>query len=80
MPQDADGNDVMPDFSASVPTLPVNPRDVVTLSGDESTGTLTVETTKPVFSGFTPAHNTSGRDDRPQVSAQVTDGDSGLGR
>ena len=78
MPQDADGNEVMPDFSASVPTLPVNPRDVVTLSGDESTGTLTVETTKPVFSGFTPAHNTSGRDDRPQVSAQVTDGDSGL--
>ena len=78
MPQDADGNDVMPDFSASVPTLPVNPRDVVTLDGDDSTGTLTVETTSPVFSGFTPAHNTSGRDDRPQVSAQVTDGDSGL--
>ena len=78
MPQDADGNDVMPDFSASVPTLPVNPRDVVTLSGDDSTGTLTVETTNPVFSGFSPAHNTSGRDDRPQVSAHITDGDSGL--
>ena len=78
MPQDADGNDVMPDFSASVPTLPVNPRDVVTLDGDDSTGTLTVETTSPVFSNFTPAHDTSGRDDRPQVSAQVTDGDSGL--
>ena len=77
-PQDADGEDVMPDFSASVPTLPVNPRDVVTLAGDDSTGTLTVETTNPVFSGFTPAHNTSGRDDRPEVSAQVTDGDSGL--
>ena len=78
MPQDANGDDVMPDFSASVPTLPVNPRDVVTLAGDDSTGTLTVETTKPVFSGFAPAHNTSGRDDRPEVSAQVTDGDSGL--
>ena len=78
MPQDADGNDVMPDFSASVPTLPVNPRDVVTLAGDDSTGTITVETTSPVFSGFAPAHNTSGRDDRPEVSAQVTDGDSGL--
>ena len=78
MPQDADGEDVMPDFSASVPTLPVNPRDVVTLAGDDSTGTITVETTNPVFSGFAPAHNTSGRDDRPEVSAQVTDGDSGL--
>ena len=78
MPQDANGDDVMPDFGASVPTLPVNPRDVVTLSGDDSTGTLTVETTNPVFSGFAPAHNTSGRDDRPEVSAQVTDGDSGL--
>ena len=77
-PQDADGNDVMPDFSANVPTLPVNPRDVVTLEGDDSTGTLTVETTSPVFSGFSPAHNTKGRDERPQVSAQVTDGDSGL--
>ena len=78
MPQDADGEDVMPDFSASVPTLPVNPRDVVTLAGDDSTGTITVETTNPVFSGFAPAHNTSGRDERPEVSAQVTDGDSGL--
>ena len=82
MPQMTDSQgvttDVMPDFSADVPTLPVNPRDVVTLAGDDSTGTLTVETTNPVFSGFTPAHNTSGRDDRPQVTAQVTDGDSGL--
>ena len=78
MPQDDNGDDVMPDFSASVPTLPVNPRDVVTLAGDDSTGTITVETTSPVFSGFAPAHNTSGRDDRPEVSAQVTDGDSGL--
>ena len=78
MPQDANGDDIMPDFGASVPTLPVNPRDVVTLSGDNSTGTLTVETTNPVFSGFAPAHNTSGRDERPEVSARVTDRDSGL--
>ncbi len=77
-PQDANGDDVAPDFSASVPTLPVNPRDVVTLDGDHSTGTLTVETTNPVFSSFTPAHNTSGRESTPEVSAQVTDGDSGL--
>ena len=82
MPQETDSQgvttDVMPDFSVDVPTLPVNPRDVVTLAGADSTGTLTVETTNPVFSGFSPAHNTSGRDDRPEVSAQVTDGDSGL--
>ena len=77
-PQDADGNDVAADLSASTPTLPVNPRDVVTLDGEDSTGTITVETTNPVFSGFAPAHNTSGRDERPEVSAQVTDGDSGL--
>ena len=77
-PRDADDNDVMPDFSASVPTLPVNPRDVVTLEGADSSGTITVETSKPVFSGFTPGHNTSGKDERPEVSAQVTDGDSGL--
>ena len=79
--QDAAGNtvDVMPDFSGpGVPMLPVNPRDVVTLSGADSTGSITVETTKPVFSGFAPANNTSGKDDRPEVTAQVTDGDSGL--
>ena len=78
MPQDSNGDDVMPDFSAKVPELPTNPRDVVTLAGADSTGTLIVETTNPVFSGFAPAHNTSGRDERPEVSAQVTDGDSGL--
>ena len=78
IPQDADGDDVMPDFSASVPTLPVNPRDVVTLSGDDSTATLSVETTQPVFSGFSPAHNTVGRDNRPEVTARVADRESGL--
>ena len=57
MPQDADGEDVSADFSASVPTLPVNPRDVVTLSGEDSTGTITVETTNPVFSGFAPGED-----------------------
>ena len=81
-PQETDSHgvttDVMPDFSAPVPTLPVNPRDVVTLDGDDSTATLPVETTAPVFSGFTPAHNTLTREVRPEVSARVTDGDSGL--
>ena len=59
-------------------SLPVNPRDVVTLSHPDSTDTTPVETTSPVFSSFAPAHNTSRRDDRPEVSAQITDGDSGL--
>ena len=61
-------------------SMPVNPRDVLTLSHPDATGTITVETTGPVFSGFSPANNTSGRDDRPEVSAQVIDGDSGLDR
>ena len=74
----ADGSAAMPNMDASPPVLPVNPRDVVTLSGADSSGTVTVETTKPVFSSFAPAHNTSGRDDRPEVTAQVTDGDSGI--
>ena len=65
-------------MDAIPPVLPVNPRDVVTLSGADSSGTVTVETTKPVFSSFAPDHNTSGRDDRPEVTAQVTDGDSGI--
>ena len=77
-PQDADGNDIMPDLGASPPTLPVNPSDVVTLSGADTSASITVETTGPVFSGLGPAHNTSGRDERPEVTAQVTDSDSGV--
>ena len=77
-PVDAHGNRVVSDLSASPPTLPVNPRDVVTLSGADTSGTLQVESTPPVFSGLNPPHNTAVRDDRPEVTAQVTDGDSGL--
>ena len=54
-----DGSAAMANTDAFPPVLPVNPRDVVTLSGADSTGTLTVETTKPVFSSFAPAHNIS---------------------
>ena len=59
-------------------SLPANPRDLITLSHPDTSATLSVETDKPVFSGFAPANNTSGRDNRPEVAAQVTDGDSGL--
>ena len=73
-----DGSAAMANTDAEPPVMPVNPRDKVTLSGADSSSSIDVETTSPVFSGFGPAHNTSGRDDRPEVIAQVTDGDSGL--
>ena len=77
-PQDANGDDVMPDFGAAVPTLPVNPRDVVTLTGEYSAATLAVETTSPVISSLSPAHNTVTRDLNPEITALVTDADSGI--
>ena len=61
-----------------VPKLPVNPRDVVTMSTADSIGTISVESSAPTLTGFSPSHNTYGRDDRPRVSAQVTDAESGL--
>ena len=77
-PSDDPNSPSMFTVSGGLGSLPVNPRDVVTLSHPDSTGTVPVETTGPVFSGFAPAHNTSGKDDRPSVTAQITDGDSGL--
>ena len=65
VPVDAHGNRIVHDLSASPPTLPVNPRDVVTLSGTDTSGTLQLESTPPVFSGLDPAHNTAVRDHRP---------------
>ncbi len=61
-----------------LPKLPVNPRDVVTLSSSDSSATLNIETTDPSFTGLSPSHNFAGSDSRPTVSGQVTDGDSGL--
>ena len=78
MPQNANGDDVTPDFGAAVPTLPVNPRDVVTLTGEYSTATLAVETTSPVISNISPAHNTLTRVLDPEITALVTDADSGI--
>ena len=77
-PVDAHGNRVMADKGASPPTLPVNPRDVVTLAAADTSGTLQLESTPPVFSGLSPEHNTAVRDERPEVTAQVTDSESGL--
>ena len=61
-----------------VPRLPVNPRDVVTMSTADSIGTISVESSGPTFASFSPSHNSYGRDDRPRVSAQVADTESGL--
>ena len=68
----------MTDVSMTIPQLPVNERDVVTLSSSDSSATLTIETTDPTFTGLTPAHNSASSNSRPTVSAQVTDADSGL--
>lgn len=65
------------DFNRNIPRLPVNPRDVVNVRSGASRD-IRVETTPSVFSALAPAHNTSARDDRPELSAQVIDGDSGL--
>lgn len=61
-----------------VPKLPVNPHDVVAMSSADSIATVSVESSAPTFAGFSPSHNTYGRDDRPRVSAQVADTESGL--
>ena len=75
----------VPDFSwrgsgadRYIPRLPVNETDTVTVNYPDGSGALRVETAKPVFSNFAPAHNSVGDDSRPTVSAQVTDSDSGL--
>ena len=62
----------------SLPKFPVNERDTVTLNSSDSRATLTIETTPPTFTGLSPSHNFAGSETRPTVSAQVTDGDSGL--
>ncbi len=68
----------MSDAGDPLPKVPVNPRDVVTLSSDDSAASLNIETTSPSFTGLSPANNTASDDNRPEVSAQVTDSDSGL--
>ena len=66
------------DFAQDIPRLPVNPRDVISVRHPDDSGTLRVETTGSLFSAFSPAHNSAARDDRPELSVQVVDNDSGL--
>ena len=75
----------VPDFSQRssgadrfIPRLPVNATDTITVNYPDGSATLRVETAKPVFNNFDPAHDSVGDDSRPTVSAQVTDSDSGL--
>ena len=70
----ADFNDV----GMLIPRLPVNPRDTVSVRHPDDTGSIRVETTGAVFSRLSPNHDTAVRDSRPELSAQVVDGDSGL--
>ena len=70
--------ETVPDFSRTIPRLPVNERDFVTVNHPDGSETLRVETTPSVFSTFSPAHDSASRDSRPELSAQVIDGDSGL--
>ncbi len=78
VPLDEHGNRLVSDLSASPPTLPVNPRDAVTLATADASATLQVESSPPLFSGLSPAHNTAMRERRPEVTARVTDSESGL--
>ena len=77
---DEDSDD---DFENKVnPSLRVNDSGRVTMryndGGTRRTASIDVESTEPVLSNFSPAHNTSGLDARPDVSADVTDSDSGV--
>ena len=77
-PLDQHGNLIAADTSAVPPTLPVNLRDAVTMSAADVSDALELESTPPSFSNFNPPHNTAVRDRRPEVSAHVTDRESGL--
>ena len=77
-PLDQHGNLIVADTSAVPPTLPVNLRDAVTMSAADVSDALELESTPPSFSNFNPPHNTAVRDRRPEVSAHVTDRESGL--
>jgi hypothetical protein len=62
--------------------LRVNPSGSVTLRYDDGgtrrTKAIDVETTRPVLSNFSPAHNSASQNDRPEVMFDVTDSDSGV--
>ena len=62
--------------------LRVNPSGTVTLryndAGTRRSKSIDVETTSPVLSNFSPAHNHAGRLTRPEIMVDVTDSDSGV--
>ncbi len=64
------------------PLLKVNPSGTVTLRYKDGDGRITktidVESTPPVLSNFSPAHKSASEDERPEVTADVTDSDSGI--
>ena len=74
----AAGESAKTDISKPIPELPVRTRDVVTLETEDSTATLPIETFPPSFTDLAPAHDTATQASRPEISAQVTDSDSGL--
>ena len=63
--------------------LRVNPSGSVTLRYDDGgtrrSKSIDVETTRPVLSNFSPANNFASQNDRPEVTFDVTDSDSGVG-
>ena len=67
-----------PDTSKTIPEIPVKTRDVLTLSAGDLTATLPIETFPPSFTDLSPARDSRTMDSRPEISAQVRDGDSGL--
>ncbi len=72
------------DASAVQPKLQVGTNDTVTLRYVDASpaqtvsANLVVETTPPVFSNMSPAHNAATQVSRPVVEADVTDATSGL--
>jgi len=72
------------DSTASPPALIVGPNDIVTLKYSDAspsatiTKTITVETTLPVFTNLSPAHDTAGQASRPEVFSDITDADSSV--
>ena len=65
-----------------LPLLRVNDSGRVTMryndGGTRRTKAIDVESTEPVLSNFSPAHNVADVDGRPDMSADVTDSDSGV--
>jgi hypothetical protein len=70
------------DSNEAMGRLRVNPSGSVTLRYDDDgtrrTKAIEVETTRPVLSNFSPAHNSASQNDRPEVMVDVTDSDSGI--